>query len=199
MRALTNTSTALLEGLRDAHNQTVWSDYVGRYRPLIVAYCRRLGLPASDAEDVAQDALWTFAASYRDGKYDRERGRLRAWLFGIVKNVMLRWRRRAGDRRVEHAPELDGGASGDALAQFADDDRLWEDEWRKAILRRCLEEVRAEVEAKTFRAFELFAVEGWPAARVAAELETTENAVFIAKHRVLRRVQAMLPQLERDF
>lgn len=198
MRPSTVTNTQILVGLRDPEDHAIWSEYVNRYRPMIVAYCRRVGLPAADAEDIAQDALMTFAVSFREGKYDRGRGRLRAWLFGIVHNVLQRWFRARG-RRAEVQPIAE---ETDELARIPDADRLaelWEEEWQQAVVRTCLDAVRAEVGQQTFRAFELFALEGRPAAAVAAELGTTDNAVFLAKHRVLRRMRELRPQLEKDW
>ena len=199
MHLRTTTSTALLEGLKDAANQTVWAEYVGRYRPLLVAWCRRVGLPHSDAEDVAQDALLEFAASYRAGRYDPDRGRLRGWLYGIAHNTLRRWRHYKGRRAM---PLAAAGGGSDALAQVADEDRLgalWEEEWRRAILRRCLEDVAQDVAAQTMAAFQLFACQGLPAASVAARLGITENAVFIAKHRVLRRMREVQAQLDETW
>lgn len=192
----TVTSTMLLDGLRDPGNQTVWRDYVDRYRPLLVDYGRRLGLPPADAEDVAQQALMAFATAYRDGKYDPEKGRLRAWLFGIARTTIRNWRSRQRARELQVA---ESGASTGFFARIEDEDhleRLWEERWQQAVLQQCLVEVRREVEDKTFRAFELFARQGRPAREVADELGMSQNAVFGAKRRVLRRIREILPEME---
>jgi RNA polymerase sigma-70 factor (ECF subfamily) len=197
MQRQTATSTALLEGLKDHENRTIWAQYVDRYRPLIVAFCARLGLAEADAEDVAQEALIAFARRYREGRYDPARGRLRAWLYGIANAELLRWRRAHG-RRLEVQIAASDSAT-DLFAAQPDADRLsalWEEEWRKAVVRQCIAEVRDEVGERTFAAFELFACEGWPARRVAEKLGTSESAVFVAKHRVLRRMRELHPRLE---
>ena len=188
----TTTNTHLLDGLRHASNRDVWQAYVARYRPLIVGFGRRLGLDAEDAEDTAQQTLIAFADSYRAGKYERDKGRLRTWLFGIARNQALNCRKRNARRRPRTATpdELD------YLSQ--DDDGLgavWEREWRDAVLRACLEEVRREVKPATFEAFRLFSLEGIEAERVGEQLGITANAVFGAKRRVLRRVRELLPQM----
>lgn len=189
----TVTSTTLLHGLKDPANRTVWTSFIDRYRPLLVWFARRAGLPDAEAEDVAQQSLLAFSDAYRDGKFDPRRGRLRHWLFGIARTTtrgFLRQRRRGG-AVVETA--------GEVVAEVADDDRfaaLWEAEWRDAVLRQCLREVAGEVQEATFRAFELFALEGRPAREVASELGITENAVFGAKRRVLARIRELRPLVE---
>ncbi len=193
---LTATSTSLLEGLRDPENHAVWDAYVARYRPLIVRFARRGGVPEGEAEDVAQTALLEFSRALLDGRYDRDRGRLRAWMFGIVERQVSRWRERVRAREV---PTADASAAGERLRDLADredPEAAWEDEWRQAILRQCLEEIRREVQPATFAAFERFALHGRPAQEVAAELGITANAVFGAKRRILERVGELMPLME---
>ena len=189
------TSASLLEALRDPHNRTVWDQYVGRYRPLLVRYVRRLGLDGEQAEDVAQQTLLTFSTSYRAGRYEPGKGRLRSWLFGIARNELLQFRRRR--RRDVQAPESRGGD--DLFEQVAareDLEGLWDEEWRRSVLAACLEQVRREVQPQSYEAFELFALRGRPAEEVAARLGTTANAVFLAKRRILQRVRELLPLVE---
>ncbi len=195
----TLTSTTLLEGLKAPDNQTVWRQYTERYQPMLVRFGRRMGLATQDAEDVAQQTLLAFCESYRLGKYDRQKGRLRDWLFGIARNQLRAWRRKQPVHEVRIA---DAGSGTDFLQRIDDDnqlDALWEQEWRDAVLRRCLEIVRGEVDAKSFDAFQLFASQGLPAAEVAERLGMTANAVFIAKHRILKRIRELLPLLEETW
>lgn len=194
------TSSFLLEGLKDPANLAVWTQYVNRYRPMLLAYAQRLGLPPADGEDAAQQILTEFCRAYQAGKYDRDRGRLREWLFGIARNQIMNLRRRRATRpEVQIADSTNGTGF---LERAADDEQLtsvWDDEWQNAILRDCLTAVRREVEPKTFEAFELFACSGLPAAQVAQQLNMTENAVFGAKRRVLRRARELLANIQHEW
>lgn len=195
---VTITSTELLAGLRDSGNDAIWQTYVDRYRPLIVDYARRFGAQPADADDIAQQALAAFAAAYRRGAYDRRRGRLRDWLFGIVRRQLRNWYRRRG-REVQAAGGPDGT---DFFAQIEDDGRLrlqWDERWRSSVLEQCLNQARAEVHATTWDAFELFALRGWPATRVAEHLGITENAVFGAKRRLLSRIRRLRPDVDEQW
>ncbi len=192
----TITSTALLQGLREPDNQTVWSQFDARYRPMILKYAHRLGLSEADAQDAAQQTLIAFCEAYQAGKYEREKGRLRIWLFGIARNQILNARRKRHRREKQIVDDTDQTQFFGRVPDEDQFEKLWEEEWREALLRQCLEEVRREMDAKSIEAFELFAWKGWPAARVAEQLDMTANAVFIVKHRVMKRIRELLPTME---
>ena len=55
----------MLGRLRDFADEDAWRPFVQRFRAPLVAFGHKLGLPAADAEDVAQETLLDFARSYR--------------------------------------------------------------------------------------------------------------------------------------
>ena len=77
--------------------------------------------------------------------------------------------------------------------------QIWEAEWARSVLNQAMEEVRQQVKPQTMQAFELFAVQGWPAEKVAKQLGITENAVWIAKNRVLTRLRKAQEFLEENW
>ena len=187
----TVTSTTLLEGLKDPANDTIWLQFVDRYRPLIMRYSRRLGLAEEDAEDVAQASLLGFCEAYRNRKYKRDRGRLRSWLFGIVHNNVRSWRSKGRGREVQ--------VSDTEARRFESDDdfeRLWEEEWTDAVARECMAHVRRELERTTYEAFKLYALQEVPVEEVARRLDMTPNAVYGAKRRALARLREIQPLIE---
>ena len=189
------TGTALLEGLRDPANHDAWAELVERYRPLLVGFAERTGFPGADAEDVAQLVLIELARSY--ASYDRSKGRLRQWLFGIAKNQIANCKRR---RAPEHTPQRDTRTTAffDRLPCAGDFERAWQTEWDRYVMERCLDAVREEVTPQTMEAFHQFAVLARSAADVAQELGITENAVFGAKRRVLTRVRELVVEIEQN-
>lgn len=56
--------------------------------------------------------------------------------------------------------------------------------------------VKGEVQAATFRAFELLVLEKRTVEEVVLELGITRNAVYIAKHRVATRIRELVAELE---
>lgn len=183
------TTTSLLDGLRDT-TDSAWTMFTETYRPVIVGYCRRIGFDHADAEDLAQQTLAEFSRAYLRGGFDRRKGRLRDWLFGIVRNQARSMRRtQARDVARAVAAFRDGEPDGDEGA--------WEDHWRASILERCLRIASQEFEPNTIEAFRLFAILQCPAAAVAAELGISENAVYLSKRRVLGRIRDLADQMEK--
>lgn len=185
------TTTALLESLKDPGQDAVWREFDARFRPLLTALAVRLGLDVGEAEDVAQETLAEFVRAYREGKYDRTRGRLSSWVIAIAKNRIARRRRAVG----RHA-----GRRGDsALADLGDTAQLaalWDEEERHLIILRAMELLRAgrASEAK-LRAFELVAMRGVPAEEAARECGMTVDEVYTAKSRLTIRLRELVEEL----
>lgn len=193
----TVTNTALLMGLR-TEDRAAWDEFIDRYRPLLINFARRLGLGESDAQDATQDALLAFADAYRQGKYERDRGRLRSWLFAIATRKIRDVQRHRG--RGPHVVEPQEKTQ--ILQHVADDDtisQVWEAEWRRAMTDACIAEVRRHVEPTTFEAFSLFVLQEWPAEDVAGHLGISRNAVFKAKRRVLSRMRDVYRRLQSNW
>ncbi|MBX3404186.1 MAG: sigma-70 family RNA polymerase sigma factor [Phycisphaeraceae bacterium] len=189
------TTTKLLDALRDHGNEPAWAQIDARYRPVIRGLARQLGLRENDAEEVAQQALSEFVRAYREGRYDRSKGRLSSWIMGIAHHTTLRMIR-AG-RRV-NTP----GAT--AMADVADEHTLrsiWTDERDRAILERALNIIRDEssVDDRTLRAFELVALRGVPAAEVAAQCGMNVDQVYVARSRVTKRLRSLVETLTAAF
>lgn len=185
-----------LEGLQDCANGAVWREFDARYRPLLMSVGRRLGLGESDAEDAAQETLAAFVVEYRGGRYQRGMGRLRDWLAGIMAHKVRDAQRRR--LKSEQALARQAGEGGTEVEDPAVR-RAMEEEWSGEVLRRCLEAVRAEVSPQMYEAFELTALRGWPAQQVAARLGCSVDLVYQHKHRMLRRMQQMLPAMEEQW
>src|SRR5262249_57661610 len=81
------------------------------YRARVLFWCRRGGLAAEDAEDVAQDVFAAVARRLDGFRRDRPGDTFRGWLRVITRNeLLLHHRRRQGQPRAE------GGS--DALRQL---------------------------------------------------------------------------------
>jgi RNA polymerase sigma-70 factor (ECF subfamily) len=193
---ITRTSTILLQGLKDRTDDQAWREFDARYRPILLAVGRRLGLGPADTEDAAQETLLAFLAEYQSGRYQREMGRLRDWLAGIMAHKVQDARRRAS--RQQQAMR-NAAASGELSHAASDVQQAMEEEWTAALLRQCLERVRLDVTPQTIESFEMFALQERPAEQVARQLGVSVDVVYQNKRRVLTRIRELLPELEKSW
>jgi RNA polymerase sigma-70 factor (ECF subfamily) len=193
------TSTSLLEGLLDPKNDRVWTEFFERYGPIVRGFAWKLRLREHEADDAVQDTMVTFVTKYREGEYDRQKGRLRSWLCGLAYHKI----RHILDRRIQRERRAAGQDDHQQPLESIPDQHssaeLWEGEWRKAVIRRCLDHIRDETDPVRLRAFELYALQGWSADDVADELGISRNMVYLSKSRVLARVGKLREEIDRNW
>jgi RNA polymerase sigma-70 factor (ECF subfamily) len=169
--------------------ETCWRDLTGLYRPLIIGWLTRQGVPASDLDDLSQDILLSVVKHLPGFQHSGRRGAFRTWLRTIVCS------RTADYWRAINAGTAASGGSGAtaALHQIADPDsdlnRQWDQEHDNYVLHCLLDLVELEFEPNTLRAFHRLALDGASGAEVAEELGLSVSAVYVAKSRVMQRLR----------
>ena len=195
------TSASLLEGLRDRRNAAAWQRSNDRYRPLVLAFARKLGLDDSDAQDAAQETMMAFVTNYQRGGYDPAKGRFRKWLYGVSRRQALsRLRDRHRRTRAQWVPGENGHQLVDQLEDRSDENAsdLWQQEWRYALLDEALNHVQGQVGEKAYEAFTRYAVQRQPVDEVANTLDIAPSSVYVYKHRVLAAIRSWVEQFEDD-
>ena len=184
------TTTILLEQLQASHNDA-WQRFTDRFRTPMVRFARRCGLSEEQAEDATQDTLVRFVEQYRDGEYDRSRGRLGSWLFALMYNS-IRSQRRDDARSPKQGPRvIDRTTFFSALPDETTAKQAWEQDWEHHALSMCLNQLRSEVSPSHFQIFELTTFREVPAAEVARQLGLTRDAVYQARYRMLKRLEEL--------
>jgi RNA polymerase sigma factor (sigma-70 family) len=190
------TSVTLLGRLRrDRNDQAAWNDFVARYRPQILRWCRRWRLQESDAQDVTQAVLLKLNGLMATFVYNPSRS-FRGWLKTLTHHA---WRDLVCDQ------ERVGLGSGDsAMHEFfesleAGDDLVQhiEDEFRRELMEQAMVLVRPRVPPRTWDAFRLTALEGCSGAAAAAQLDTTVARVYVAKSDVKKMIRDEVRKLEK--
>jgi RNA polymerase sigma factor (sigma-70 family) len=191
-----STSVTLLSRLRhDSGDQAAWGDFVARYGPKILDWCRRWNLQEADAQDVTQEVLLKLNRLMATFVYDPA-GSFRAWLKTLAHHA---WRDFVVERR------RGGMGTGDSqmisllesLQAGADLAENLEDEFRRELMDRAMARVRPRVASPAWDAFRLTALEGWSGAAAAAHLHMKVAQVYLAKSRVIKRIQEEVRRLER--
>jgi RNA polymerase sigma-70 factor (ECF subfamily) len=183
------TSVSLLERLAGQPTDLDWRRLFDLYQPLLRAWALRAGADDADADDLVQETLTVVVREV--ATFDRGRaGAFRSWLRGILANRLRNF------FRARRAHPIATGASDllDRLDELEAPDsalsKQWDREHDQHVVARAMKVVQADFAPATWQAFRRQVLDGAPPADVAAELGLSQNAVLLAKSRVLKRLRA---------
>jgi RNA polymerase sigma factor (sigma-70 family) len=192
-----HTRPSLLVRIRDPQDAESWRSFVELYTPPVLRYCRLRGLQDADAADVTQEVMAQVARSMRSFRYCPERGRFRDWLGTIT--------RRKVNRHLTKKNLGTAGRGGPISPETIDSPRVieadaqWSAEFNAQILRAALERVRPLFGPSTWNAFASVWLEDRTAAETASALSVSLEAVYVAKSKVLKRLEQEVLELAEDF
>lgn len=190
------TSESLIMRLNDQQDAVAWNDFLAIYRPVVVQMARRRGLQVADAEDLAQRVFLSVAKNVSRWEPHTPETRFRNWLGRIARNAILNELTRA-------KPDRAAGAGGhDAILGGVPDrgelSSVLMMEARRQAAIWAASEIEPEFSATTWAMFYQSAIEGKSVKEVAAVLERSPGAVYIARCRVMRRIKEHIQNLS-DF
>jgi RNA polymerase sigma factor (sigma-70 family) len=170
-----------------------WSEFGKRYGPKIRSWCHRWNVQEADVDDVTQQVLLNLLQSI--GTYQRPKGGFRKWLKRVTRNALgkylkhqVRAGKGSGDTIVLHQLH-----SLEARKDFV---KCLEEEFDLELLEVALGRVRQAVHPNTWEAFWLTEREKRTIAEAAAQLQMTVAAVYVARNRVKKMLEAALRELE---
>jgi RNA polymerase sigma-70 factor (ECF subfamily) len=190
------TSASLLGRIANAPTDADWRRLDELYRPLLRGWVARVGVGASDVDDLVQDVLLVVVRKI--GGFERRgKGAFRAWLRTILANKM-------GDyfSKQKHLPTATGDS--DFLRRLDELQspesalsRLWDREHDEQVFAEAIKRVQGQGDFTpvTWEAFRRHVTKGEPAVEVAKALDLSLNSVLLAKSRVLKRLRQELAGL----
>ena len=191
------TLLARIPELADGDDAAVWSRFVDLYEPAIALFIRGQGdIPGADVQDLVQEILVRLVDVLRSGGYSAAKGRFRAYLAQMTRNLVIDYiRQYHAKRRAETLP-LDAVAAEDAdeLASDTPDAAMMLDlRWRvarhEAACRHVLTKTGLSQQSKDI--YRAYALNGEPIDVVAARFGVPNNAVSQVKTRVDRLIAAV--------
>ena len=171
-----------------------WARFVELYTPVIRQFVSaREGVREADADDVVQEIFVRLVNVLRAGIYRPEKGRFRAYLGTMVRRLLLDRHRRAIARG---AGEIVSADDVELLSETPDAAEVVDMRLREARHAAAVEHVlsRTMLDDRTVAAYREYALEGRPAAEVAARHGITVNALRQIKYRVGRMIAAVEAQ-----
>jgi RNA polymerase sigma-70 factor, ECF subfamily len=177
------TSLTLLDRLAGPDDHEAWGRFVELYTPLLLSWCKRVGISDADSADLIQTVFVLLYENLPKFRYDPGRS-FRAWLKTVLMNA---WRNQLRKNRTG----LTGSNEPDPSLIPDTDPRLQleEAEYCAHLVHRAMRMLQDDFEPTTVRACWEFVVEERPAREVAEELGISVNSVYLAKSRVLRHLR----------
>ena len=169
--------------------ENAWKDLTDLYRPLIIGWLRRQGVPARDLDDLSQEILLSVVQYLPSFEHSGRPGAFRSWLRTIVcSRTVDYW------RAIDTGKQASGSSDAAAALQQIEDpnsdlNRRWDEEHDRYVLGCLLDLVEEEFEPTTLNAFRRVTLDGVSGAEAAEELGLTVPAVYMAKSRVLKRIR----------
>jgi RNA polymerase sigma factor (sigma-70 family) len=186
-----STRPSLLLRIRDPQDAEAWQTFVDVYGRLVYRHGRAKGLHHEDAEEVTQIVFAQVSQSIRTFDYRPELGRFRDWLGTVTRHEIQRFlkKRGHGDQTAQDVLDQVGAR---------EEDTAWAEAFHAHVLAAALARCRPHYTDQTWRAFELVWLEKRSAAQVAQELNLRIDKVYVAKSRVLDRLEQEVRELAED-
>jgi RNA polymerase sigma-70 factor (ECF subfamily) len=173
--------------------ELAWIEFRNRYSPMMAAFARRLGVREQDVDDIIQEVITGFYAQVPVFEYDPAKGRFRGFLkvctYRIVRKHLDKSARRAAVEDIDLVDPPDPKLDED-----------WDAIWQQERLRRAIELVRDDYgpDNTTFRAFELYVMQGKEPEDAAKELDLSVASIYQAKKRITEAIKKKLERLEAE-
>lgn len=198
MQGSSATRMSLVSRARAGH-PAAWRELVELYGPLVASWCMKSRMDVHSAADCVQEVFASVSQALTSFRPTRQTGSFRAWLWTVTANKI-----RDAARTAKRAPIATGGSTAlkdlqQVVARESLSDALIEEPTSNAELsqltRRALEQVRGELETRTWEIFQRAVVDQIPTSLVAEQFGVTAAAVRQTRSRVLRRLRQQLGDL----
>jgi RNA polymerase sigma-70 factor (ECF subfamily) len=193
------TRYSLLSRLQNWDDHDSWKDFFDTYWRLIYAVALKSGLTEAEAQDVVQETIISVAKNIQKFKRDRKLGSFKGWLRNLTRwriADQLRKRTRVAPEEMEAAGDDSAAWDTARIADSAEVESVWEDEWRANLMKVALENVRGRVKEEHYQMFDFYMVKQWPVAKVARTLGVSAGQVYLAKFRVGALIKKEIRRLE---
>ncbi len=180
------TRRSLIVRLKDPGDQAAWHEFVALYEPLIYRLARRKGPARCRCKRLVPGGVSGGQPRNRRLGSGPARGSFRGWLSRIARNLLINFLTRGTQSASrQRSDQRSGPARSPARARPVGRRRSSRTSIEKQLFQWAADEVRGEFAPATWLAFWQTAIEGRAPKEVAAELEISVGAVYIARSRVL--------------
>lgn len=182
------TQHSLLIRLRSREDAEAWGRFVRIYTPLIYHWVKGLGVESNQSEDLVQEVFALLLGKISTIAQDPPKS-FRAWLRTVTVNKCRDLFRKKEQKREPGLLEKLDDLESDTATEVD------EAEYRNFVSKSALRLMQNLFSEITWKACWANVVEAKPAKVVGEELGISENAVYLARGRVLKRLREELDGL----
>ncbi|MCI5779448.1 MAG: sigma-70 family RNA polymerase sigma factor [Lentisphaeria bacterium] len=177
-----STRKSLLEKVRSG-DEVSWTEFYRRYAPVIRYAGTLCHFNADECDDLVQNVMLKFFNSAKRFVYRENEVKFRTYFATVIRSQAVDFIRK--NRRAEAVLPAE-----EAIDPAEDGEFM--DRWRHMVLEDALEELRRRVDASTYQAFEMYALQHRKAAEVSAVLGVSKAQLYLAKSRCLRMLREIV-------
>lgn len=190
-----STRSSVVNAVADTGNEAAWQRLFDLYAGFIYSIARSKGLIDSDADDVVQNVFADLARNLPSFQYNREKGRFRNYLSGLV-HWRIMDKLRAGKRDADLKASFFEDAKSAALAP---DDDFEEREWQAAALEEALRRIKPSVRPDHYAAFVASAIEGQDSGLVAKLHGLSTGNLYQIRKRLTAKLRETIEQVLKEM
>ena len=187
------TRSSVLKAVANTENTAAWNRLFDLYAGFIFSIARHKGLNETDADDIVQVVFADLARNLPTFNYDREKGRFRSYLTGLVN-----WRVMDRLKASKRDAELKANFWQEAKAAGGDDD-FSKREWQVAAMEEALRRIKPDVRPEHYAAFVASAVEGQDTDVVTKLYGISRDNLYQIRNRLTVKLREKLDEVLADM
>lgn len=189
------TVSNLLTRLPELNDEAAWQAFEKRYSPMLHLYFKRSVAQRHVVPELTQETMRRVVQGFRDGGFQRSRGKLRNWIAGIARHVLINHLRRSrGEVSQLQTDFWSEREDPDADGEIAAVDQRFDAVWVRARLSQLIRFARRNFEIRDLKCYFLVEIRKLPIKEVAGRLSLSESAVFAKRRQVANWMMAMGPR-----
>ena len=188
------TRSTLLAQIRSPEDREAWEEFALIYQPVIYRMARRRGMQDADAQDLVQSVLIRVTGAI--DRWEKKPGlRFRHWLRRVARNAIFTAFSRSPRDAAVGGTEIQQLMTEQPAVASDIEQELAVEHAREQYLRAAAI-VQTDVNANTWRAFEMTVIDGKSCEEAATAISTSVGTVYAARSRVMRRLRDQVQRFE---
>lgn len=197
------TRYSLIAKLHDPTDMQAWDEFAQLYQPLIFRIVTNRGLQYADAKDVSQEVMSRVSKAIDRWDPNHEKSTFRGWLYRITRNLTIDFLRQTQNAKWQ-AIKMERHFDIEQLADPASHESAeFYLQYERQLFALVAQQVRTQVQERTWLAFWQSEVLGKPVSEVSRNLKMTAGAVYVSRSRVMARmkkeIQLRLDETNAEF